>query len=165
MTWMNSTHLIPRGMRRTAAIYGLGAGAATALLIGIPTVLIPNPFFSRAVAVRNQDYLVWVITIVLTAILGASYALPAACPLQEGKLAAGGILSFLAVGCPVCNKVVVLALGASGAMSYFAPIQPFIAIGSMLLLGYAIWLRVRSIRWALNAPGSPDSDNPGIGTA
>jgi len=149
---MNTAHIIPRGTRLTAAIYGLGAALGTTLLIGIPTVLIPNSFFSRAVPVRAQDYVFLAITVILTGILAASYALPAACPLQEGKLAAGGFLSFIAVGCPVCNKVVVLAVGASGAMNYFAPIQPLIAIVSMVLLGYAIWLRFRSVRTALNRP-------------
>lgn len=149
---MNAAPLIPREARVTAVIYGLGAAIATTLLIGIPTVLIPNPWFARTVAVRPQDYLFLAVTVVLTAMLAASYALPAACPLQEGKLAAGGLLSFIAVGCPVCNKVVVLALGASGAMSYFAPVQPLIALVSIALLGYAIWLRYGAIRAARQVP-------------
>src|SRR6185312_6478131 len=138
MTWMIAAQILPRGTRLSASLFGIGAALATALLIGIPTVLIPNPFFSREVAVRPQDYLFLALTVILTAILAASYALPVACPLQEGKLAAGGFLSFIAVGCPLCNKVVILALGASGAMSYFAPIQPLLAVASLLLLGYAI---------------------------
>jgi hypothetical protein len=152
MTCMNAAPLIPREARVMAVIYGLGAAVATTLLIGIPTVLIPNPWFARMESVRPQDYVFLAITVVLTAILAASYALPAACPLQEGKLAAGGVLSFIAVGCPVCNKVVVLALGASGAMSYFAPIQPLIALVSIALLGYAIWLRYGAIRAVRHVP-------------
>ena len=146
---MNAAPLIPREARVTSVIYGLGAAVGTTLLIGIPTVLIPNPWFDRMDPVRPQDYVFLGVTVVLTAILAASYALPTACPLQEGKLAAGGFLSFIAVGCPVCNKIVVLALGASGAMSYFAPVQPLIAFVSMALLGYAIWLRYRAVRHAL----------------
>jgi hypothetical protein len=163
MDRMNAAHVIPPGTRVSAAIYGLGAAIATTLLIGIPTVLIPNSFFARMEPVRTQDYVFLAITVMLTGILAASYAIPAACPLQEGKLAAGGLLSFLAVGCPVCNKIIVLAVGASGAMSYFAPIQPLIAIVSMVLLGYAIWLRYRSIHSALDGPGLAElhqSGNP-----
>jgi hypothetical protein len=148
MTCMNGAPLIPREARVTAVVYGFLAAVATTLLIGIPTVLIPNHWFARMEPVRPQDYAVLAITVALTAVLAASYALPATCPLQEGKLAAGGFLSFIAVGCPVCNKVVVLALGASGAMSYFAPVQPLIALVSMALLGYAIWLRYRAIHAA-----------------
>ena len=158
---MNPAYYIPPGARLTAALYGLGAAIGTTLLIGIPTVLIPNPFFSRLVPVRAQDYVFLAITVILTGILAASYAFPAACPMQEGKLAAGGFLSFIAVGCPVCNKVVVLALGASGAMSYFAPIQPLIAIVSMVLLGYAIRLRFRSVRTALERPNLTELQQSG----
>jgi hypothetical protein len=157
MTCMKAAPLIPREARLTALVYALLAGISTALVIGIPTVLIPNPWFARMEPVRPQDYLFLAITVVLTATLAASYALPAACPLQEGKLAAGGFLSFIAVGCPVCNKVVVLALGASGAMSYFAPVQPFIALVSTALLGYAILLRYRAIRAARLTPAPASS--------
>ena len=76
---MNASHLFPPGTRGRAALYGIGAGIATALLIGIPTVLIPNPIFDRMVPVRPQDYVFLAITVALTAILAASYALPAAC--------------------------------------------------------------------------------------
>jgi hypothetical protein len=145
---MNAALLFPPGTRGRAALYGAAAGVATTLLIGIPTVLIPNPFFSRMVPVRPRDYLFLAITILLTSALAASYALPATCSLQDGKMAAGGFLSFLAVGCPVCNKIVVLAIGASGAMNYFAPLQPILALASTLLLSYAIWIRLRSVALA-----------------
>ena len=125
--------------------YGLAGGVATTLMIGIPTVLIPNPWFSRMTPVRPQDYVFLVLTALLAAALTASYALPAACPLQEGKLTAGGMLSFMAVGCPVCNKIVVLAIGMSGAMSYFQPIQPLLGLVSLALLGFGLRLRLRAI--------------------
>ncbi|MHB1163995.1 MAG: hypothetical protein ACYC3K_02020 [Candidatus Nanopelagicales bacterium] len=34
----------------------------------------------------------------------------------------------LAVGCPACNKPVPVALGASGAMAWFAPFQPVLVV-------------------------------------
>jgi hypothetical protein len=149
---MNAALLFPPGTRGRAALYGIAAGVATTLLIGIPTVLIPNPVFGRDVPVRPRDYVFLAVTVLLTSVLAASYALPATCSLQDGKLATGGFLSFLAVGCPVCNKVVVLALGASGAISYFQPLQPLLALASTILLSYAIWVRLRSV---VRTPGSP----------
>lgn len=131
-----------------ALLYGLLTGAFATLVIGIPTLIIPNHWFSRMVPVRPQDYVILGLTVLLTALLGATYALPAACPLQEGKLAGGGLLSFLAVGCPVCNKIVVLAIGMSGATSYFEPLQPLIALAGLALLGYGLHLRLRAIRLA-----------------
>jgi hypothetical protein len=37
----------------------------------------------------------------------------------EHSTTVGSVLSFLAAGCPVCDKLVVLALGMSGAVTYF----------------------------------------------
>jgi hypothetical protein len=51
---------------------------------------------------------------------------------------AGAFLSFLAVGCPVCNKIALVALGYSGALQYFAPLQPFLAVAGLGLLTYAL---------------------------
>jgi hypothetical protein len=58
----------------------------------------------------------------------------------------GGILGFFAIGCPVCNKLVLLALGSSGAIAYFEPIQPLLALASTLLLLVAIRIRLKGLR-------------------
>jgi hypothetical protein len=55
---------------------------------------------------------------------------------------AGGLLTFFAVGCPVCNKVVLLALGTSGALTYFEPVQPLLSVGAIALLGWALARRL-----------------------
>jgi hypothetical protein len=128
-----------------AAGAGVGAGALTLLIVGLPTAVIPNPWFTRMTPTRPQDYLFLGLTVLLAAAIGATYALPAACSLQEGKMMAGGLLSVLAIGCPVCNKVVVLLLGVGGALTYFEPLQPVLALASLALLGVALVLRLRVI--------------------
>jgi hypothetical protein len=55
---------------------------------------------------------------------------------------AGAFLSFLAVGCPVCNKIALVALGYSGALQYFAPVQPYLALIGVGLLMYALRKRL-----------------------
>lgn len=149
---MNQSLRLPTGTLVRATIYGLAASVATVLLIGIPTVLIPNPWFARMLPTRPQDYAFLAVTALLAGLLAASYALPAACPLQEGKLSAGGFLSFLAVGCPICNKLVVLALGTTGAVTYFEPLQPILGLVSIALLGYALAVRLRAVRAAILPP-------------
>jgi hypothetical protein len=137
--------------RRTIATMiaaALGTGGATLLLIGVPTALIPNPWFMRMLPARPLDWVFLALTVLLAAALGATYALPTTCSLGEGKLTAGGILSFLAIGCPICNKVALLALGASGALTYFAPIQPLLGLAALGLLGWALATRLRAIRAA-----------------
>ena len=128
-----------------AVAFGLGVGGATFLLIGLPTAVIPSPIFGRQIPVRPEDYVFLALTALLSAVLGATYAFPASCSLQEGKLTAGGVLAFLAIGCPFCNKIAVLLLGFSGALAWFAPLQPILAIASLVLLVVAVRLRLRSI--------------------
>lgn len=135
---------------RTLALGG-GLGLGTLLLAGLPTDVIPNPWFTRMTPVRPQDYAFLAATTVLAAALGATYALPAACPFQPAKYSVGTYLSVLGIGCPICNKIVVLLLGVSGALTYFQPVQPLLALGSIALLGYALVLRVRAVRTPLSA--------------
>jgi hypothetical protein len=85
------------------------------------------------------------LTAVLAAALGATYALPVACPVRERQLTAGGILSFFAIGCPVCNKIALVLLGTSGALSVWAPIQPFVGAASLALLAVTVAWRVRQM--------------------
>ena len=43
----------------------------------------------------------------------------------------------------MCNKIALLALGYTGALQWFAPVQPLLAVGAVALLGYALWRRLR----------------------
>lgn len=56
---------------------------------------------------------------------------------------AGGLGAFLAIGCPVCNKVALVLLGASGALSIWAPLQPLLGLVSVALLAGALAWRLR----------------------
>lgn len=147
--------LLDRQVLPRVAVYGLLAAGFTLLAVGIPTVIIPNHLFSRSVPVRPQDIVIFVITVALAAALGGAYALPAACPLRTNRLTAGGFLSFLAVGCPVCNKVVVLLIGATGALTYFQPIQPLLGLAGIGLLASGLVLRLRDVRATLAPPVVP----------
>lgn len=62
-----------------------------------------------------------------------------------------GLLGFFAVGCPVCNKLVVVALGTTGALQWFAPLQPVLAVASVVAL--AVALRARLAGQLVCAPG------------
>lgn len=142
--------------------WGIAAAAAlaVALLLGVSTVLIPNPVFSREIAVVAWNYPVWIVTSVLSGMLVGTYvrqgpAAPTAptgddaqpgtsgAPDRSGKLGmAGGVLAWFAVGCPVCNKLALLALGYSGAITWFAPVQPYLAILALALTGVALFVRL-----------------------
>lgn len=58
-----------------------------------------------------------------------------------------------AIGCPVCNKIVVALLGASGAISWFAPLQPILGVlGLMLAVSALVVQRWRDPACGIDAP-------------
>ncbi|MGI8914762.1 MAG: hypothetical protein ACR2JY_13445 [Chloroflexota bacterium] len=120
------------------------AAVAYAIVVAIPTGIIPNPFFTRMLPAGPWNYAYWLLSAPLFGLVVAASVSSAfrACSVER-QTTAGGLLAVLAVGCPICNKVVVLLLGVSGAPTYFQPIQPLLGALSLLLLGYALWLRLR----------------------
>ena len=122
------------------------AVAATGLVLAIPTDIVPNPFFTRMTPIEPQQYVLWIATSLLTGGLLATYLEP---ELRRGiaaQSAGAGLLGVFAVGCPICNKLVVAVLGVSGALTYFAPIQPILGAAAVGLAGYGLWLRLRALR-------------------
>lgn len=108
----------------------------SAVAIGIPTDVFPNPWFTRMTPVRTFDVILWPLTSVAVGALLATVALPRSGAGTHGELsggAGGGLLSVFAIGCPVCNKLVVLAIGFSGALTYFAPIQPVLGVAALIV--------------------------------
>jgi hypothetical protein len=121
------------------------AAAFYALVVGVLAGIIPNPVFHRIVPVDIWNLMSWLLPAVLFGPLAATYLVPSprACRVG-GRAGAGSVLSFMAAGCPVCNKLVVLAVGVSGALDYFRPLQPLLGAVSLVLLGIALWARLRT---------------------
>jgi hypothetical protein len=135
----------PLGLR-FVLLAALGT-VVTALLIGIPTAVIPNPVFDRIIDAGPANYFFWASTSIVTGALLATYALPRVVKDRAAEAAlGGGLLAYLAVGCPLCNKAVVALLGASGAVTIFEPIQPFLGALGLILASAALTIRVRGIR-------------------
>ncbi len=139
----------------------LPIAAVAAVLIGVPSDLIDTPVFGRPVEVRPIDYVIWAVT---STLIGIVFAIR---PEGHGTSGAvgddtrpiwGGFVSFLAVGCPVCNQAVVLLVGTSGALSWWAPIQPLVGLGAVVLLVVA--LRRRLATYQLDACPLPGAGEP-----
>lgn len=123
------------------------------LLLGLPTALIPNPVFGRQIAAEPWTYWVWLASAPLAGLVLATYAVPA--PASAGATAAtdgpsgtlaslAGLGVFLAVGCPICNKVALMLLGTSGALAVFGPLQPVLGAASLVALAATLWWRLRT---------------------
>jgi len=123
-----------------------GVGALVCgLVLGIPTDVIPNPLAHRVLPVTWWSYPTLALTALLGGLLIATYVRAPEQPAAT-RATSGGILSFLAIGCPVCNKLVVLAIGTTGALSLWAPVQPVLAAASIVLLGWALVTRLTNAR-------------------
>jgi hypothetical protein len=124
-----------------------------ALLVAIPTDLVDTPLFGREIPPTWWSWPVLLVTSLLAGLLTATYVAagetsdadpPAGAdrPAQGGYLA--GFLTFFAVGCPVCNKLVLLALGTSGALAWFEPVQPLLSVAAVGVLAWALRVRLRN---------------------
>jgi hypothetical protein len=157
-----------RGWTVRQQVAAAGFSVAFALLIGIPTVLIPNPIFGREILVLPWNYPVWIASSILAGMLAATYVRAERGAGSEKKSAdttdapsrvgmVGGALAWFAVGCPVCNKIALLALGYTGAITGFAPVQPFLAAAALLTTAGALLMRLRGQTMCPTAPSVPAS--------
>jgi hypothetical protein len=135
------------------------ASVAVVVVIGVPTDVLPNPWFTRMTPVRPLDVVFLIVTGVLTGALIATVVLPARCGSPKAA-GASGVLAWLAIGCPICNKLIVAAIGISGALNVFAPLQPLLGLLSVVIAATALGLRLRSLGLGGSAPpgAAMDSD-------
>jgi hypothetical protein len=110
--------------------------------------IIETPLFARMTPVTWWDYPVWVASSVLIGLTAATYfRLGEHEPQvvrQTRRTIGASLLSVTAVGCPVCNKLVVAAIGVNGALNSLAPSQPLIGVLSVVLLGIGFVVRIRT---------------------
>lgn len=129
-------------------VVAVAAAACAALLTGVPTGIVQTTFYTRMTPVTWWDYPVWAISSVLVGLTAATYIrgrsnVVSTAPDQKPRTVGYTVLSVFAVGCPICNKLVVALLGVSGALTYFAPIQPIIGVATIALLATGLAVRLR----------------------
>jgi hypothetical protein len=139
-------------------------GVLSLLAFGLVSAIIPNPVFGRQIPPEPFAIGVWILSAPLIGLVLATYTVPVVPPARATPLrmidvptveggpgnalgTIGGLGAFLAIGCPLCNKVALVLLGASGALTVFAPLQPAIGAASLALLaGTLAWrLRLRAL--------------------
>lgn len=123
------------------------AAVAAALVTGIPTGVVKTSLYTRMTPVTWWDYPFWAVTAVLVGLTAATYVATEprglGAPDRTGRTLGATLLSVFAVGCPICNKLVVAVLGISGALTYFAPVQPLLGLIGVALLATGLAVRLR----------------------
>lgn len=125
----------------------LGGMVVALLAMGIPTDVVPNPWFTRMTSVRTLDVVFLVLTSLLLGPLIATYLSSTLAKSIKTSAKAGllsGPLGWFAIGCPICNKIIVALLGVSGALNYFEPIQPLLGLLGVGLAAAALYVRLSS---------------------
>jgi len=135
------------------------ASGVSLVLLGIPTAMIPNPVFARKIEAPAWTYPSLVVTALLAGLLLATYVrayagsqtggLDEASPDEARSFTFGGLLAFFAIGCPTCNKLVLIALGSSGAITWFEPVQPVLALAG---IGVLVWALRRRLQGEIACP-------------
>lgn len=128
-------------------LIGVAVSALALLLFGVPTALVPTPFYTRMIPPNPLDYIFWIATSSLLGVYitlqlyGHQHAKGEGVAAFGGAF--GGILSF---GCPICNKLLVAVLGTSTIMAYVDPYRPLLGALTLGVLGSAIYLKIRGLR-------------------
>lgn len=108
-------------------------------VVGTVTALWPNPLFIRMTPTAGFE--AWLLT-AESLLMGLYFGLRS--PACSMRLAgSGGVLGFLGVACPVCNKLLMLLFGGSILMTYFEPIRPMVGGLGLALALVALWLKLR----------------------
>ncbi|MBB4664519.1 hypothetical protein [Conexibacter arvalis] len=122
------------------------AATLVLLALAVPTALIATPWFGREIPPTWWAWPVAVATAAMSGLLLATYVdvdrRIATAGVDAKRAGVGGLLSFFAVGCPVCNKLVLAALGTTGALNWFAPVQPLLAVAALALVSWALARRL-----------------------
>lgn len=108
--------------------------------------------------IYTDQYVWWVATSLLAGALLATHISTDARQVAPVSGIGGGLLGYLAIGCPICNKLIVGVLGVSGALDYFAPIQPLLGALAVLLTAIGLIVRLRAL--GRGCPLPPRSTSP-----
>ncbi len=121
-------------------------GAATALgsfiALGTVAALWENPFFVRMTLSSGFEVAA---LLILSLLLGVYVSIRR--PFCSVKTAgAGGVLGFIGIACPVCNKVLLLLFGGDLLLTYFEPVRIYVAAAGVLIAAVAVareWVLVK----------------------
>ena len=118
---------------------GVIVATATIAALGTVAAIWENPFFIRMTPAGNAE--IWILGL-LAILIGVFVAIRR--PACSGKTAGvGGVLGFLGIACPVCNKILLVIFGGDLLLTYFEPIRIYVAVIGVAIAGWAV---VREIR-------------------
>jgi hypothetical protein len=114
----------------------MGTAAALAVfgLLGSVSALWANPFFIRMTPAGSLEI---ALLGVLAALSGLYVAIrrPVCGNYTAGS---GGLLGFVGIACPTCNKLFLLLVGSEALLTYFEPVRVYVAAAGVAVLAFAV---------------------------
>ncbi len=121
---------------------GLAVALGSFVALGSVAALWENPLFVRMTPAGDLEV---VLLGLLSVLLGTYVAIRR--PFCSAKTAGvGGVLGFIGVACPVCNKVLLLLFGGDLLLTYFEPVRIYVAAAGVLAVAAAVareWVLAR----------------------
>jgi hypothetical protein len=113
---------------------GLAVALGSFVALGTVAALWENPLFVRMTPAGDIEV---VLLGLLSVLLGTYVAIRR--PFCSAKTASvGGVLGFIGVACPVCNKVLLLLFGGDLLLTYFEPVRVYVAAVGVLAVAAAV---------------------------
>ncbi len=113
---------------------GLAAALGSFIALGTVAALWENPLFVRMTPAGDIEV---VLLGLLSVLLGTYVAIRR--PFCSAKTAGvGGVLGFIGVACPVCNKILLLLFGGDLLLTYFEPVRVYVAAAGVLAVAAAV---------------------------
>lgn len=126
---MLNSHLSPKQWIKGAGVAALAFGS-----LGTVSALWTNPLFVRMTPAGG-----WEIGLLgaLAVLLGVYVAIKRpACGYRTAGT--GGVLGFIGVACPVCNKILLFLFGGELLLTYFEPIRIYVAAAGAIIVALAV---------------------------
>jgi hypothetical protein len=121
---------------------GLAVASVSFIVFGTVAALWDNPLFIRMTPAGNFEI---VLLTLLSVLLGIYVGIRR--PFCSAKTAtASGVVGFIGIACPVCNKILLLLFGGELLLTYFEPIRIYVAGAGVLLAAAATlheWVLLR----------------------
>lgn len=137
-----------------ATVVAVAVGILSFGAFGTVAALWPNPLFVRMTPVGGWEISLLGLQSVLLGLYAAIWR--PTCSIRTAGV--GGVLNFLGIACPVCNKVLLLLFGWSALMTYFEPLRPYLALLGVLVTAFAL-----RREWMLRASARPKDQASLIG--
>lgn len=128
---------------RNRVFAGLAVAALVFTVLGTVSALWDTspffrPLFFRMTPVQGFE----IPLLALLAVLSGAFVTVRRPACGAKKATGAGVLGFLGVACPVCNKVLLLIFGGELLMTYFEPVRLYVTLLSVALMAWLAWREI-----------------------